>query len=119
MLNYFIDDANAEEEYMVFKASDIAWLGYRGHYTMSGMLAQAGSMGLPVIACKEGLIGWFTEKYELGVALNNLDEKEVINAINRLLLDKEKLFKFGNAARKCFTEHTTKHFTASVLESFL
>ena len=119
MLNYFIDDANTEEGYMVFKASDVVWLGYREHYTMSGVMAQAGSMGLPVIACKKGLIGWFTEKYELGVALNNLDEKEVINAINRLLLDKEKLFKFGNAARKCFTEHTTKHFTASVLESFL
>lgn len=115
-MNKFLTD---EEGYMVFKASDVVWLGYREHYTMSGVLAQAGSMALPVIACKEGLIGWFTEKYELGVALNNLDEKGVIDAINRLLLDKEKLFKFGNAARKCFAGHTTKHFTASVLESFL
>ena len=116
MLNYFIDDANAEEEYMVFKASDIAWLGYREHYTMSGVLAQAGSMGLPVIACKKGLIGWFTEKYELGVALNNLDEKGVIDAINRLLLDKEKLFQFGNVARKCFAEHTTNNFVADIFQ---
>jgi hypothetical protein len=30
-MNKFLTD---EEKYMVFKASDIAWLGYRGHYTM-------------------------------------------------------------------------------------
>jgi len=112
-MNKFLND---DEEYMVFKASDIAWLGYRGHYTMSGMLGKAGLMGLPVIACKEGLIGWFTKKYKLGVALNNLDKKGVIDAINRLLLDKEKLFKFGNAARKCFAEHTTNNFVADIFQ---
>jgi glycosyltransferase involved in cell wall biosynthesis len=83
---------------------------------MSGMLAQAGSMGPPVIVCKEGLIGWFTEKYELGIVFNDLDEKGVIDAINRLLLDKEKLFKFGNAARKCFAEHTKNNFLTDIFQ---
>lgn len=112
-INKFLAD---EEEYMIFKASDIAWLGYRGHYTMSGILVQAGRMGLPVIACKEGLIGWFTEKYELGVALNNLDKKGVIDAINKLVQDKEKFFKYGNAARKCFAGHTTNNFVADIFQ---
>lgn len=106
-----------KEEYMVFKASDIAWLGYRGHYTMSGILVQAGCMGLPVIACKEGLIGWFAKKYDLGVVLKELDEISVIDAINKLIQDKEKLFKFGNAARKCFAEHTTNNFAADIFHT--
>lgn len=113
-MNKFLND---DEEYMVFKASDIAWLGYRGHYTMSGILVQAGCMGLPVIACKEGLIGWFTEKYELGVILKELDEISVINAINNLIQDKEKLFKFGNAARQCFAGHTTNNFVANIFQA--
>ena len=112
-MNKFLTD---EEEYMVFKASDVVWLGYREHYTMSGVLAQAGSMGLPVIACKEGLIGWFTEKYELGIVFNDLDEKGVIDAINKLVQDKEKFFKYGNAARKCFAEHTTNNFVANIFQ---
>src|SRR5262245_37606199 len=31
-----------EEEHSVFAAADIAWLGYRDHYGMSGVLVQAG-----------------------------------------------------------------------------
>ena len=83
---------------------------------MSGMLGKAGLMGLPVIACKEGLIGWFAKKYDLGVVLKEPDEISVIDAINRLLLDKEKLFKFGNAARKCFAGHTTNNFVADIFQ---
>ena len=58
-INKFLSD---EEEYLVFKASDIVWLGYREHYTMSGVIIQACRMGLPVISCKEGVVGWLTKK---------------------------------------------------------
>ncbi len=49
-----------EEENTVFSSADVVWLGYLAHYQMSGVLVQAGMMGLPNIACEEGLIGWLT-----------------------------------------------------------
>ena len=85
-INKFLAD---EVEYMVFKASDIAWLGYCGHYTMSGgILVQAGRMGLPAIACKEGLIGWFAKKYDIGVVIKNFNEKGIIEALQKLVANK-------------------------------
>lgn len=113
-MNRFLSD---EEEYMVFKASDIAWLGYRRHYSMSGILVQAGHMGMPVITCKEGVIGWFTKNYDLGVILNEMDDISVIDAINKLIQDKEKFFNYGNASRKCFAEHTSINFVADIFQA--
>lgn len=60
---------NKEEEYSVFIASNIVWLVYRNHYTMSAVLVQAAQMGLPVIACVDGLIEYLTRKKNLGIIL--------------------------------------------------
>ena len=49
---------NMDEENMVFSAADVVWLGYQGHYHMSGVLVQAGVMGLPVVASDEGLMAF-------------------------------------------------------------
>ena len=115
-INKYLTD---EEESMVFKAADIVWLVHRKHYTMSGTLVQAGRIGLPVVACEEGLIGWFAKKYDLGVLLYGLDEKSVIDAIWRLVQDKEKFVKYGNAARKCFAEHTSNNFVADIFQQIV
>jgi len=103
-----------EEEYIVFKASDVVWLGYREHYTMSGVLAQAGSMGLPVIACKEGLLGWLTQNYQLGVVVDALDEKVVAEAINRLVSSKANLASYGEAGKEYFSDHTVDRFVTTI-----
>jgi Glycosyltransferase len=76
-----------DDEYAVFKASDIVWLGYRDHYGMSGVLLQAGKMGLPILACKEGLIGWLTEKHALGVTCDLRFQNDVLDGIRRLIED--------------------------------
>jgi len=115
-INKYLAD---EEESMVFKAADIAWLVHRKHYTMSGTLVQAGKIGLPVVACEEGLIGWFAKKYDLGVLLYGLDERSVIDAIWRLVQDKEKFVKHGNAARKCFAQHTSDNFVADIFREIV
>ena len=71
-LNSFVND---DIQQMVFSASDLVWLGYKGHYAMSGVLVLSALARKPVISTSEGLIGWYTRKYNLG---NNIDFKQVI-----------------------------------------
>jgi glycosyltransferase involved in cell wall biosynthesis len=58
-----------EETNAIFSAADAVWLGYQAHNQMSGVLVQAGMMGLPNIACEEGLIGWLTTRHHSGVVV--------------------------------------------------
>jgi len=81
ILNNFVSE---EEEIILFSAADIVWLGYREHYTASGVLVQAACAGLPVIACKEGLIGWQTRRHKLGIDLNPTDNISIAEAIAKL-----------------------------------
>jgi glycosyltransferase involved in cell wall biosynthesis len=74
-----------EEEPVLFAAADIVWLGYRGHYTASGVLVQAASAGCPVIACEEGILGWQARRHGLGVVLRPADASAIIVAVNSLL----------------------------------
>lgn len=57
-------------EQNVFSACDMVWIGYREHYGMSGVLVHAALHKKPVIACKEGLIGWYTKKYNMGITID-------------------------------------------------
>jgi glycosyltransferase involved in cell wall biosynthesis len=78
----FIDRfITAEEELDLFSACDVVWLGYKGHYGMSGVLVQAYRFGKPVIATADGLIGWFCRTGELGPVVQDLS----VASINRAL----------------------------------
>ena len=77
---------SADDEFEVFRASDFVWLGYRDHYTMSAVLIQAAAMGLPVIACAEGLIGWITQREALGVAVD-VDDADLVGSSIRALCE--------------------------------
>jgi len=57
------------EEAGAFSAADLVWVGYRGHYTMSGVLIKAAQYGRPVLAFQQGLIGWFVKNWDLGILL--------------------------------------------------
>lgn len=75
----------SEDEAALFAAVDVIWLGYIGHYNSSGVLAQAVAAERPVLACKEGLLGWQTETYALGKTVDPSKTLEVIAAIEQLL----------------------------------
>ncbi|GMV68717.1 MAG: hypothetical protein AMXMBFR76_11560 [Pseudomonadota bacterium] len=82
LLDRFIE---TQEEPLLFSAADIVWIGYRGHYTASGVLVQAASAGRPVIACEEGIIGWQTRRHGLGEVVKPEDPAAVCAAIGALL----------------------------------
>lgn len=70
------------EEYKVFMVSDYAWLGYvSGFYGSSGVLYQSISIGLPVIASHNGLIGRVVEKYSLGILIDPGDKESIVAAL--------------------------------------
>jgi glycosyltransferase involved in cell wall biosynthesis len=80
VLDRFISN---ETELDLFSACDVVWLGYKGHYGMSGVLVQAFRFGKPVVATADGLIGWFCRTGELGPVIDDLS----VAAINRALDD--------------------------------
>jgi glycosyltransferase involved in cell wall biosynthesis len=93
---------NEEEEYRVFKASDYCWLGYvSGFFASSGVLYQCASIGLPVIAMQNGIIGHAVKNNSLGLLIDPNDKNSIINA----------LMKAGNTFNKSDQSANMSKFT--------
>ncbi|WP_146014081.1 glycosyltransferase [Trinickia dabaoshanensis] len=82
IIDRFIDN---DMELDLFRACDVVWLGYTGHYGMSGVLVQAYRFGKCVIATSEGLIGWFCAGETLGPVLEDLSAQSIAHAVDRAL----------------------------------
>ena len=78
LLDLFVTN---EMELDLFSACDAVWLGYKGHYGMSGVLVQAYRFKKPVIATADGLIGWFCRSGELGPVIDDLSPQAITRAI--------------------------------------
>ncbi|MBV5329565.1 MAG: glycosyltransferase family 4 protein [Chlorobium sp.] len=107
----FHDDA---DEYRVFKASNFVWLGYvSGFYGSSGVLYQAVSVGLPLVAMEQGLIGRMVKKHQLGVTVDPNSSKSVLNG----LIETLQLMRHGWSAeeeRKFAASHNSQRHTEMV-----
>jgi glycosyltransferase involved in cell wall biosynthesis len=99
VLDHYISE---EEEQVLFEIVDIVWLGYKGHYTSSGVLVQAARAGRPVIACEEGLIGWQTSHYDLGIVVRPTDTDALVNGIQMLANDCDKCRSYGQNGQRAF-----------------
>jgi glycosyltransferase involved in cell wall biosynthesis len=76
---------SSETELDLFSACDVVWLGYKGHYGMSGVLVQAYRFGKPVVATADGLIGWFCRTGELGPVVDDLSPPTINRALDAVL----------------------------------
>ena len=100
------------EESALFSSADIVWLGYLGHLGMSGVLVKAAQFGKPVLGCREGLIGWYTSRYELGQVADISDANDVVESVKNIFLrpafeTKAGIFQghnWGGAIKKIFAE---------------
>lgn len=99
-----------EEEYRVFAAADLLWMGYRQHYVLSGVMVQAGQMGLPVVGCEGGLIGWLIKNKHLGITVPIHDPRKVADAIGEFMRNTEKVRSCGENGRLVFASHTPEIF---------
>jgi glycosyltransferase involved in cell wall biosynthesis len=84
LLDLFVTN---EMELDLFSACDAVWLGYKGHYGMSGVLVQAYRFKKPVIATADGLIGWFCRGGEMGPVIDDLSPPAVAGAIEAVFAD--------------------------------
>jgi glycosyltransferase involved in cell wall biosynthesis len=81
ILDRFISN---EMERDLFSACDVVWLGYKGHYGMSGVLVQAYRFDKPVVATSDGLIGWFCRGGQLGPCLDDLSAQSITRALDQV-----------------------------------
>ena len=108
---------NSDEENLVFSAADVVWLGYQGHYHMSGVLVQAGAMGLPVIACEEGLIGWLTERFTSGIVVPISSSSAIANAIGELSRNAKLAQQSGENGRLGYASHNLENFSRILVDA--
>ena len=110
-LNRFL---GKDDEARVFKAADIVWLGYRGHYESSGVQIQAAQAGLPVLASNEGLVGRLTEDRTSGLTVPVDRTGDVAGALSRLAADAGLRDLCGKNGRESFADHTPENFRAII-----
>ena len=113
-----------ELETQLFSACDAVWLGYHGHYGMSGVLVQAYRFGKPVIATAQGLIGWFARRENLGPVLASRSPTAVLAAIDKALhrphdasADIERAGTRAERAHSILAHHTVADFKQAFLQT--
>ncbi len=101
----------------LFSACDAVWLGYKGHYGMSGVLVQAYRFGKPVIATEDGLIGWFSRRCELGPILHDLSSASIGHAITETMTSWPHAPQAVPAEREdLLSRHTLQQFKQTLLQ---
>ena len=99
VINKFVDFSTQN---LVFSCSDIVWLGYRNHLSMSGVMVLAALSNIINISTKEGLIGKYSRDKNLGLNIDINDISTVINVliefsdVKRLISHRSKIEKFFN-----------------------
>ena len=112
VIDGFLDDTL---EQMVFVGADIVWLGYRNHYTMSGVLILAAIAGAPVLATQDGLIGWLVKEQELGLTIDINNPSQIIAGLK--FFTSERSNQLTKINQKILNRHNWEKFTASILLS--
>ena len=107
-----VDDRTlaGSDEDRVFAAADAVWLGYQGHYNMSAVMVQAAQRALPVIACREGMIGFLAERAKNGPVVDVDDASAVSEALRRVCLDRAQAERWGRQGRDYFAGRSPESF---------
>jgi glycosyltransferase involved in cell wall biosynthesis len=100
-----------------FGAADIVWLGYRGFSGMSGVALQAAAAGLPVLACREGLIGWLAGKEQIGPTVDIEDAAAVAFTLSRLGECPEERARYGEQGRRLANERSPEQFAGVICDA--
>lgn len=111
VINRHISDS---EECDLFMSASIVWVAYSNFFNMSGVLAQAGLAGKPVIGNLEGLISFLIKRYELGEIADTNYSKDISRALKCLLGDPVRSEKMGRNGRAKFAKHTVENFKQTI-----
>lgn len=112
VINSFVDDA---VEQMVFSASDIVWLGYKHHYSMSGVIVLSGLAKRPVISINYGLLGWYTKQRKLGLLIDGVNIHQVTSSLRTMTNSMQRL-DLGLNGFNTFQYNTWKRLVNAIQE---
>jgi glycosyltransferase involved in cell wall biosynthesis len=105
-----------QEESQLFSAADAVWLGYKHFSSPSGVLLQSSAAGLPVIASKDGIIGYTVALHCLGECVDPQDLGSVIDCIVKLMAEDGES-RYRHAGRALALQHTPSRFAQTVLDA--
>lgn len=111
IFNSFVDE-NLQQK--VFAATDVVWLGYKDHYGMSGVLVMAAQARKVILSCNVGLIGWYTNLYNLGLSIDTEKMSEVKIALLELS-DPVKIATYQNKIGDYFDDFTWPNAVEHIL----
>jgi hypothetical protein len=83
------------------------------------VMAQAGRMGLPVIACEDGVIGWKTNKYGIGITVPISDIDQIVTAVNHMAQNIEKFSRYSKNCKYTFWNFNPEHFAAVIFDGII
>jgi len=107
-----------EAEFLeVLAGGRAAVLPYVGHVGMSRVLVEAASVGTPVVAHAEGLLGYLVKTRGLGIAVDCRNAAALAAAV-REISDPHATGRYADALRRFAAEHSAEHFAAAVREPF-
>jgi glycosyltransferase involved in cell wall biosynthesis len=110
----FLDDVC---EARAFAAADIVWLGYRDFDAMSGVMVQAGEVGLPCLATDRGLIAWNMLRHGLGLTFDSGRHDAAVDALLRLGSDAALRRTCGEHGRSFAAGRTLEQFGRSICDA--
>lgn len=107
-----------DEERLAFEAADSVWVAYHDHPGMSGVLVQAGQMGLPVFGCATGAIGLYCRDRGVGLAFDPADPAATLAALDRAAADPAAFAALGGNGFAAFSGFTRAAFKQKLAGSF-
>lgn len=104
-VDQYVDKAT---EARAFAATDLVWLGYVGHFTMSGVLVLAARNRKRALATNAGLLGWYVRRLDLGIA-TDITQPQLVRDALALLRSKP------TSESDHFDQHTWSNSSARLL----
>jgi len=110
----FVDD---EQERLILAAADCMWVGYVDFYGVSSVMALAGRHAMPVLASSAGLVGYFTDRHELGAVVDPRDRSSIVAALNRLVHEPEFFQRAGSNGISVYQRHSPVELQRVIVET--
>jgi glycosyltransferase involved in cell wall biosynthesis len=108
---------NSDQERLVLAAADCMWVGYIDFYGMSGIMVLAGRHAIPLIASREGLIGYLVSRYGIGEVVEPRNRSSVVDALRKLADDPESFERAGEKGVPLFEGHDPLEYQRLVAET--
>jgi len=108
---------NTDQERQVLAAADCMWVGYIDFYGLSGIMVLAGRHAIPLIASREGLIGYLVSRHGIGEVVEPRNRSSVVNALRRLAGDPEFFERAGVKGVPLFAGHDPLEYQRLVAET--